>query len=328
MQIDITTPRIGMGCWAIGGDMWSDDGIACGYGQTDDAVSRAALSAAHDRGVRIFDTAAAYGAGHSETLLGEVFGNRDDVIIVTKFGIGIRPRDRVLTGPRTDPGTVAGQVHDSLRRLRRDRIDLLFLHLNALPVAEAAPLFDALRPLQAAGKIGQVGWSTDFPASVAAMADHPGFAAVQHAGNLFLDTPSMTGTVEDRGLWALIRSPLAMGVLTGKFDARTQIGRGDVRGSGHSWLSYFEDGKLAPGPAAQLAAVRDLLQTGGRSLTQGALCWLLARSPRNIPIPGARNIAQVTENTGALDHGPLPEAIMAEIERILDRPPEGPPQER
>jgi aryl-alcohol dehydrogenase-like predicted oxidoreductase len=88
-------------------------------------------------------------------------------------------------------------------------------------------------------------------------------------------------------------------------------------------MDYFKDGRVVPGFAERLDRIRHLLTTGGRSPAQGALAWLWAKSPRTLPIPGFRSVAQVRENAGALEKGPLPEDVMAEIERLVDRPPEG-----
>ncbi|MGO8286812.1 aldo/keto reductase, partial [Rhizobium ruizarguesonis] len=85
------------------------------------------------------------------------------------------------------------------------------------------------------------------------------------------------------------------------------------------WMVYFKDGRMAPEFAARLAAVRDLLTSGGRPLTQGALAWLWARSPRTLPIPGFRTVAQVEENAGALEKGPLADDVMAGIDTALAR---------
>ena len=74
---------------------------------------------------------------------------------------------------------------------------------------------------------------------------------------------------------------------------------------------------MAPEFAARLDAVRDLLTSGGRTLTQGALAWLWAKSPRTLPIPGFRTVAQVEENAGALEKGPLPDDVMAGIDAAL-----------
>jgi aryl-alcohol dehydrogenase-like predicted oxidoreductase len=82
-------------------------------------------------------------------------------------------------------------------------------------------------------------------------------------------------------------------------------------------MVYFKDGRIAPEFAARLDAVRNLLFSDGRTLTQGALAWLWARSPRTLPIPGFRTVAQVEENAGALEKGPLSAEVMADIDQAL-----------
>lgn len=322
-----TAPRIGMGCWAIGGPFWCGD-IAAGYSGADDAESLRTIHAAWDHGMRVFDTSAVYGAGHSERLLGEALAHRGDAVIVSKFGHSIDAATRQLTGPRFDPAYVRWSVEQSLRRLRRGHIDVMLLHLNDLPVEDAEPAFETLEALVAAGVIGSYGWSTDFPASVAAMARRLGFSTVQHAMNLFFDASSMCRVARDHGLSQLIRSPLGMGVLTGKFDDGQSVPAGDVRAGPPDWQGYFDAGRPRTDLARQMAAVRELLTIGGRTLAQGALCWLLAKGPGILPIPGAKSAAQATENAGAMAFGPLPEAVMLEIERLLQRPPEGLPRAR
>lgn len=322
-----TAPRIGMGCWAIGGPFWFGN-IAVGYSGADDAESLRAIHAAWDHGIRVFDTSAVYGAGHSERLLGEALAHRGDAVLVSKFGHSIDPATRQLTGPRFDPAYVRWSVEQSLRRLDRDYIDVMLLHLNDLPVEDAEPAFETLEALVAAGVIGSYGWSTDFPASAAAMARRLGFSAVQHSMNLFFDAPSMCRVAREHGLSQLIRSPLGMGVLTGKFDDGRVVPGGDVRAGPPDWQGYFDAGRPRGDLARQMAVVRELLTVGGRTLAQGALCWLLAKGPGILPIPGAKSAAQAIENAGAMAFGPLPEAVMLEIESNLQRPPEGLPRAR
>jgi aryl-alcohol dehydrogenase-like predicted oxidoreductase len=108
-----------------------------------------------------------------------------------------------------------------------------------------------------------------------------------------------------------------MGLLTGKFSAATQLPPDDVR---HGW--DFEGGREAD-RLRMLEAVREVLTSGGRTPAQGALGWLWARSPQTVPIPGFKTVQQVEDNAGALRHGPLSAAQMAEIERLLGRA--GPP---
>ncbi|MGK9169132.1 aldo/keto reductase [Inquilinus limosus] len=323
-------PRLGLGCWAIGGPFFAGD-TPLGYGTVDDAESIAAIRCAVDLGIRFFDTADVYGAGHSEAVLGRALEGRDDVVIATKLGNRFDPATKQLTGSIADGDLrreARSAVEGSLRRLRRDRIDLLQLHLNNLPIDRAGEVFEVLDDLRAAGTIGAYGWSTDFPERAAAYAGREGFVAVQHGMNLFFDAPTMGGVIEEHGLISINRSPLAMGLLTGKFAPGQALPADDVRANTFGWMDYFKDGRVVPGFADRLERIRHLLTADGRTLAQGALAWLWAKSPRTLPIPGFRSVTQVRENVGALEKGPLPAEAMAEIERLIDRPPEGAARER
>lgn len=330
MQIDFlgrSIAPLGMGCWAIGGPFFGDD-MPLGFANADDAQAIRTIHAALDSGIRLFDTADVYGAGHSETLLGQALAGRDDIVIVSKFGFAFDAATKKVTGARTDAGYVEGAIEASLKRLGRERIDLMLLHVNTAGAGEVEPILDALTRARDAGKIGAFGWSCDFPEAIAAVTPRTGFAAVEHAMNVFSDVPTMAETVRETDLWALNRSPLAMGVLTGKFDAQSHLPGDDVRANDLDWMDYFKGGRVAPAMLRNLDAVRDSLRTGGRTLAQGAIGWLWAKSARNIPIPGAKTVAQAEENAGALAHGPLPADVMAEIESLIERAPEGPARER
>jgi aryl-alcohol dehydrogenase-like predicted oxidoreductase len=152
------------------------------------------------------------------------------------------------------------------------------------------------------------------------MLKFPHFVAVQQELNLFVDGSEMLATCEANDLASLNRSPLAMGFLTGKFHAGSQLPSSDVRGAGHAWVRFFDEGRPRVDYLDRLADLREALQTGGRTLAQGALSWLLARSPNTFPIPGFKTEAQVRENLGAIEKGPLPAATMTEIDAILARP--------
>lgn len=318
---------LGMGCWPIGGPFYQGE-QPLGYANAEDGEALRAIHAALDGGVRLFDTAAVYGAGHAERLLGEALKNRPDALVISKIGIGFDETTRQVTGAETDPAGFMPAIERCLGRLQRDRIDVLLLHLNELPILQAGPVFRAMDDARRAGKIRAFGWSTDFPDSVAAMAGLEGFLAVEHAMNLFVDVPTMQDTVERNDLVAFIRSPLAMGVLTGKYDRRAVLPTDDVRSTNEAWRDYFHDARVKPIYLEKLDAVRDLLRTGGRSLAQGALCWLMAKSARNIPLPGARTAAQMEDNAGAIAHGKLPDDVMADIETLIEREPEGPARAR
>ena len=321
------TPRIGMGCWAIGGPLWAGE-TPLGYSGTDDAESKRTIEAAWAGGVRVFDTAAVYGAGHSEALLGEVLGNRAGSVVVSKFGPVFDRETRQVVRDDVRPAAIRASAEASLARLQRERIDVLLCHVNTLPVAKVPEVFDTLETLRDEGKIASYGWSTDFPERLDAAAGWPGFAAVEYAMNLFFDAPSQHAMAERHGLQQLIRSPLAMGLLTGKFAGGEAVAKDDVRANTFDWLDYFKDGFVSEALITRLDAVRELLTSDGRTLGQGALGWLLARSPAVIAVPGAKTVAQAEENAAAMALGPLPEAVMVEIERLIDRPPEGPARER
>jgi aryl-alcohol dehydrogenase-like predicted oxidoreductase len=311
-----TIPRLGMGCWAIGGLYYKGD-MPLGWGEVDDDESVAAIHRALDLGVRFFDTASNYGAGHSEVVLGQALAGRDDVVVATKFGNASDPGTRQSTGTRADEAYIRQSVETSLRRLRRERLDLLQFHLNDFPPDESDAVFDVLGRLREAGKIDAFGWSTDFPDRAARHAGRDGFVAVQHQMNVFSPADELLKIIESHGLVSINRGPLAMGLLSGKYRPETQIAANDVRSSGVNWMIYFQGGRVAPEFAARLDAVRELLRTGGRTLSQGALGWLWAKSPRTLPIPGFRTVAQVEENAGALEKGPLPASVMAEIDAAL-----------
>src|SRR5580704_8316393 len=104
-----------------------------------------------------------------------------------------------------------------------------------------------------------------------------------------------------------------MGVLTGKFDGESRLNTDDVRGIQPEWLRYFDGGQPKPEWLERVAAIRKILTSDGRTLTQGALAWIWARSPQTIPIPGFRTVKQVEENVAALRFGSLSEAALQEI---------------
>lgn len=307
---------LGMGCWPIGGPMYAGND-ALGYSDADDSVSIRTIHAALDHGITLFDTAAAYGAGHSERLLARALKGRNDAIIVTKIGIAIDEQTKQLTFGDTEPERVLPAIEQCLSRLGRDCIDLVLLHDNKLPVAQAQALFGQMETAHAAGKIRAFGWSTDFSDSVAGVAAQPGFAAVEHAMNVFVDAPRMQRVVGEHQLHALIRSPLAMGLLSGKYAADAAMRAGDIRAGSNLVIDYFKEARANPYFLEKLDAVRDLLTVEGRSLVQGAIGWLWAQNGANIPIPGARTVAQIDGIAGALAFGALPTNIALEIDTLM-----------
>jgi aryl-alcohol dehydrogenase-like predicted oxidoreductase len=310
-------PAIGMGCWAIGGPFWFG-AQPLGWGEVDDKESVAAIHKALDLGIKLFDTANIYGCGHSERVLGRALkGIREQVLVATKFGNTFDESTRQKIGQDASREGIRRACDESLRRLDTNYIDLYQFHLNDYDPIQAVEVRETLEELVAAGKIRSYGWSTDFPERAAVFAEGRHNVAVQHELSVFFDAPEMVQFCEERGLASINRSPLAMGLLTGKFDASSRLNDDDVRGLQPVWLRYFDKGRAKQEWLERLAGIRKLLASEGRTPTQGALAWIWARSPQTIPIPGFRTVKQVEENIGALRFGSLGLTAVQQIAGLL-----------
>lgn len=321
----IEVSALGLGCWAIGGP-WTFNGSPAGWSTVDDAESVRALHAAFDAGVTFFDTAANYGAGHSERVLGRAFKDRRDrVVIATKFGQNVdeEAKDvRPYSGVNDEDVDVASHlrsdVRRSLRRLGTDYIDVYQLHVWGLAIERSLAVREVLEDLVREGAIRTYGWSTDRPDAVRAFSTSPNCAVVQQQLSVLDGNDEVLALCEELNLASINRGPLGMGSLTGKFKPETTFPSDDVR-HGVEWHPAFKDGKPSQEWLNKLASIRDVLASDGRTLAQGALGWIWARSPVTIPIPGFRNVAQAEENARAMECGPLTPAQMTEIDRILGR---------
>jgi aryl-alcohol dehydrogenase-like predicted oxidoreductase len=313
----IEVNALGMGTWALGGPMWAGD-QPVGYGTVDDEESVRAIRRAVELGVTLFDTADAYGTGHAEEILGRALaGVRDDVVLATKWGNRLDPQQRRLVGEDDSAGYLREAVHGSLRRLGTDRIDVYQFHLNGADAERAADLVPVLEALVDQGLIRTYGWSTDDPARADVFAKGTHCSVVQHELNLVSDAPEMLAFCAAHDLASLNRSPLAMGLLSDRVTASTTFAPDTVRGTAPEWLAWFRDGRPAPEFLRRRDAVRDVLTSGGRTVAQGALAWIWARSDRTIPLPGCRTVAQVEENAGAMAFGPLSPDEMRQIGELL-----------
>lgn len=307
---------MGIGTWAIGGP-WDFGSTAAGWGEVDDGESVAALRSAFDQGITFYDTAANYGAGHAEKIVARALaGKRDEVVVATKFGYRVDVTGKQVTDYDQDGEVVDRLFADceaSLRRLDTDVIDLYQFHINEYPVEKAGEVRDRLEDLVAMGKIRYYGWSTDNPEGVRVFAEGKHCVTVQNNMNVIHDAPEILAVCDEFDLASINRGPLGMGLLTGKYDKDAVFGSDDVRAV--EWFRNWFQGPIME----SLPTIQEVLTHDDRTLAQGALAWLWARSERTIPIPGVRTMAQVEENAGALAFGPLPAAHMAEIERLLQR---------
>ncbi|MEU9470372.1 aldo/keto reductase [Streptomyces avermitilis] len=317
----IEVSALGFGCWAIGGEWRTADGQPLGWGKVDDEESVRAVRRALDLGVTFFDTADAYGTGHSERILARALGKRRaDVVVATKWGNLFDEERRTADGQDDSPAHARRALTASLRRLDTDYVDLYQLHISDADVGRAAELRDICEDFVREGLIRAYGWSTDDPGRAAVFAVGPHCTAVQHRLNVLQDAPELLALCAESDLASINRSPLAMGLLTGRHTAGRAFEAGDIRNAPPAWLPGFSRGTGADAEwLGRVEALRDLLTDNGRTLAQGALAWLWARSPRTIPIPGFRSVAQAEENAGALAKGPLTAAQLTEADRILGR---------
>ena len=317
---EIEISAMGMGCWAIGGPFWRGD-TPVGWGDVDDNESIAAVHRALDLGITFFDTADVYGTGHSERVLARALaGRRSEVVIATKFGNQFDESTRKIVGSSASPEYIKQACDASLQRLNTDYIDLYQLHIGDYDPEKAGEVRDTLEELVAVGKIRAYGWSTDIPERAKVFAEGPNCTSVQHQMNVLDDAAPMIVLCEELNLASINRGPLAMGLLTGKYTANTKLASNDVRGENSpEWMQYFKNGQPNPEWLSKREAVKEILTSSGRTLAQGALAWLWGRSEQTIPIPGFRTVAQVEENCGAMQFGPLTAAQVSEIDQILER---------
>ncbi len=320
----IEVSAVGMGCWAIGGP-WNFLGSPAGWSAVEDGESTRAIHKALEMGANFFDTAANYGAGHSERILGAALrGRRDQTVIATKFGYEVDEANKEVRayGESEEDSAVAAHVRAdleaSLKRLSTDYVDVYQLHVWGHAIERALEVREVLEKLVQEGKVRTYGWSTDRADAVRAFSTSPRCGVVQMQLNVFEVNAELLGLCDELDLASINRGPLGMGVLTGKFVPETTFKDDDVR-THAKWFAGLKDGRPNPEWLKRLESVREVLTAGGRSLTQGALAWIWARSGKAVPIPGFKTVKQVEENCKAMQYGPLTPEQMAEIDRILSR---------
>ncbi len=304
--IEIT--KIGVGLWAIGGTSW---------GETDDRESLNMIDAALDLGINFFDTADVYGDGHSETLLGQAMqGRRDRFVVATKIGWQGFDGEKVVSAYDTVDKVVSG-VEESLTRLQTDTVDLIQCHIDFRePNMEV--FVEGFQKLLQQGKVRAYGVSTsDFEYLKAFNADN-------RASSLQIDYSILNRTPEAQifpyvmknNLGVLVRGPLAMGILTGKFNANTRFEEGDFR---TRWITNEDEHRVFLNDLEKVEKLKQL--TDGRSLAQLAIQFTLQHPAVTAAIPGAKRIDQLKENVKAALLPDLTPEELAVIDAIT--PPGG-----
>ena len=255
------------------------------------------IRTAHDRGVTFFDTAEAYGPHECERILGEAIEPfRDSVVITSKFGWNVDlETGEIGPGLISRPEHIKLAVEGMLKRLRTDRIDLLYQHRvdPQVPIEDVA---GAVRALMDEGKVQHWGLSEMGLGTLRrAHAELP-VTAVQSEYSMLWRGPedAVLPVCEELGIGFVPWSPLGVGFLTGAIDASTRFAEGDIRGV----EGRFSPENL-PTNLALVALLKDWANRKQASAGQIALAWLLAQRPWIVPIPGTTQMAHMLENIGA-----------------------------
>lgn len=300
----LTVSEVGFGAWGIGGDV--NGSVA--YGPTDDAESLRALRRAFDRGVTFYDTAAFYGYGHSERLIGTAFREvREHVVLATKAGI----LDKTGRGDFSCRH-VRESLEASLRRLQTDYVDLFQLHSPPPEVlADGDELFALLDRLNTDGKVRAVGVSLRSPEEGRAALERFAFGCVQVNFSLIDQRALGVGLFEHCAasqVGVIVRTPLCFGFLTTRYTERSGFSESDHRRRWspeqiRRWAESYE--QFAPalnGCAEQTPA-------------QAALRYCLSYPAVSTVIPGMLTPAHVEENVASSDLPTLDESELALAEQ-------------
>jgi len=255
------------------------------------------IRAAFDNGVTLFDTAEAYGPFECERILGESIAPfRNKVVIETKFGWNIdQNTGQFAGGLNSRPEHIKMVVEGMLKRLRTDRIDLVYQH-RVDPSVPIEDVVGAIKDLMAQGKVLHYGLSEPGPQTIRrAHAIHP-VTAIQNEYSLLWRGPEETiiPLCQELGIGFVCWSPLGVGFLTGAIDGNTRFASGDIRGT---------EGRFSPDNLPNNLGLLKLLNSWAarKQATPGhlSLAWLLAQKPWIVPIPGTTQMAHMLENTGA-----------------------------
>jgi aryl-alcohol dehydrogenase-like predicted oxidoreductase len=298
----LSVSAIGLGCM----------GMSQSYGPGDDAESIETLHRALDLGVTFLDTAAAYGAGENERLVGRgIRDRRHEVVLATKCGI-IRGPDGLPAGVDGSPTAIKASCEESLRRLNVDVIDLFYLHRvdPNTPIEESVR---AMSDLVRAGKVRYLGLSEAAPATIArAHAVHP-IAALQSEYSLWWREPESTvmPVCRDLGIGFVPFSPLGRGFLTGRISGTDGLADNDLRRT----LPRFRTENL-PQNRSLVAELENIAARKGCSPSQLALAWILAKGPDIVPIPGTKRRAYLESNAAAVDIE-LTRGDLEELEKVF-----------
>ncbi|MCK9425415.1 MAG: aldo/keto reductase [Ignavibacteriaceae bacterium] len=291
-KTNLLVSEIGFGSWAIGGPLMAGD-VPIGWGKVDDETSKKAISKAVELGVNFFDTADFYGLGHSEELLGNVFsGNWNDIILATKVGNTLM--DDGSAGSNYSKQHILQACEKSLKRLKKDTIDVYQLHSARIEHLEQGECVEAMEQLQQEGKIRFWGISLNtFQPEKEAK-----FFVEHQIGHTFQIAFSIINQIALKEVFPLAiennygiiaRVPLHFGLLTGKFPKEKVFPKNDHR-------SNRLNPELLNLSLDKLQRVFTLAAEKGIEPVNFAMSFILSHPAVSTVIPGIRTEAQAIAN--------------------------------
>ena len=307
---DLSVSEIGFGAWGIGGPAMVGD-VAIGWGDVDDKTSIKALNRSYDLGINFYDTADFYGFGHSEELIGNVFGNRDDVIIASKVGHRVEDEKILLDYTKAH---ILKSCEESLKRLKRNKIDYYQLHSAKLEHLQNGECIEAMEQLKSEGKIRYWGISLNtfnpYPEAEYLIERNlaDGFQLVLNIINQ--RSLKLIESAYQKGYGVIARIPLQFGLLTGKFNKETTFNKNDHR--------HF---RLPPEFLTRLLeainAVWEIAAKYNVDKTTFALSFIMNHTEVSTVIPGIKTPEQAEKNTKSIVT--ISEDDMNSIHQLFDK---------
>ncbi|KHE92505.1 MAG: aldo/keto reductase [Candidatus Scalindua rubra] len=303
---DLSVSVIGFGAWGIGGEpFWNTEG---------EEHSIRSIKKAIDLGINFYDTAPVYGFGYSEELLGRALqSKRKDVIIATKCGLVWKKEDLKAIRKRATRESILEEIDLSLKRLRTDYIDLYQVHWpdESTPIEET---MNTLLQIQKEGKIRYIGVSNYSVDQMKESLNYGQIVSLQPMYSMLerdIEKESLPFCIEN-DIGVICYSPLASGVLTGKYDENTRFE--DWRGKGI--IGNFT-GDVYVSHIKKVKQIEMIAQKHGRTLAQLAINWLLHQKGVTTAIVGVKNPYQVEQNIGAVGWS-IPDNDLNKISDILN----------
>ncbi len=307
-QSELEVSVVSMGCWPLAGDAT--------WGPQDEALSIATVHTALDAGINFFDTAESYSAGRSEEILGKALaGRRHEAIIASK-----------VSSSHLRPDDLKAACEGSLRRLGTDYLDVYYIHWPN-PHVPIADTLGAMEELKQEGKIRVAACSNFGKRDLNALLAAGRVEANQLAYNLLFRAIEyeIQSVCAEHDIGITCYSPLAQGLLTGKFRTLDEVPEGRARtrhfSSARPGTRHGEPGAEVEVRAA-LARIRKVCDDAGVAMSQAALAWLLSREAVASVIVSARTPEQAIENAkaGSLQlHGDVLAELTAATEELKEK---------